>query len=1390
MIDYQEIEGANTATLESDPVTEYAMYQCYVQDGYGNTGYVYFNVTVENHFSAYVTGSQNKETSTTIRVAPGSADPITLSVTAEADNMEGITYTWYKSGYGPFDNEIEGETAETLTISEITSSEEYYCNVRDAFGNSQNVWFYLRIDNNFSVYIATDYGQTSQITVPVSYNDTTTMQVSYTATNTSMMTFQWSKGVRVPMVGPMGETGYMIDYQDIEGANTDTLESDPVTESVMYRCYVQDGFGNAGYVFFDVKVENHFSAYITGSQPPATNKTISVEPRSSDPVILSVTAQADDMEGITYTWYKSSRDMPGREKIEGADTNEYILQNVERTDYYYCEVKDKYGNSQTISFYIRIENNFTAFVNGSVNQDWSKTFIVDTESVRMSVGTRGNDLSKVTYAWYQMKEDEDGDLYYDLIAGNNTSELELSPVTASGSYVCTVEDGYGTSVDVTFKIVLASDIQEIKLNELTTAKVTSSGMCLFKFVPAESGQYNFLSKTESDTYGYLYDAQMNQLASNDDGGNNLNFMVTCTLEAGKTYYLGARFYDNSSTGEFPVMLTDVYLRAYAKDYNNTVYVKPKAKASLELHVEAKDLSKVTYQWYLYEGQDGPMGDGSWKTLEGCTSDHMETDAITKYTRYYCHVEDNIGNVQDVYFYVYVDNGFMVTQTQSNYYIPVHGNVELTFTATAEDDSMIAYQWYQASAGGMGPMGTILEGETTNTLKRTDLTSTTQYYCDVNDGYGNSRRVYFYVYVNSFKAEAASARTVDVKPGGSATLKVTVTADDMSSVKYQWYDSYNETMLSGETNAELELKNLMTYGYYYCLITDDYGNNATISFNVRVNHFAAYASGTTMTSVDIYPSKDGKAILKVDVTGDDTSKVTYSWSSMGMGPSLGDGPTLEVSDITTTTYYYCYVNDGYGNGSSVRFRVVTNNFRAYAKGTEDTVVHIYVPYNGGTTLQVDVTADDMSGVTYTWYDNQGGMGAGLMGVVGNTDSITVDHVTRLKAYRCYVTDNYGNSAQIYFYIHVENNLRAYDTKTNKSEVDVTVAKNGSTTLSITATATDTEGLRYQWYRRYDYAGGYYDAYALAGESSSSLKLTDIQEEAAYYCTVMDKYDNSVSVFYFIHISGEEVAVRSITLNEESIRLATNSTFTLTATVAPENATDKTLTWSSSDTAVATVNKNGVVTAKTYGTAVITATSADGKVKATCSVQTYFYDVTSGYYYNPVYWAADLGITKGYSSGEYAGAFGVGLNCTRQDLMIFLWRAEGCPTGYGDARNMFNDVTKGPNTAANQAIAWGYSTGIVKGYKDGGFHPNDPIVRKDVMIMLYRVAGKPAVSGTVTFTDVIANGYKTTSDTYKAILWGVQKGITNGYSSGEYAGQFGCTLNCLREQIVTFLYRYKK
>lgn len=98
------------------------------------------------------------------------------------------------------------------------------------------------------------------------------------------------------------------------------------------------------------------------------------------------------------------------------------------------------------------------------------------------------------------------------------------------------------------------------------------------------------------------------------------------------------------------------------------------------------------------------------------------------------------------------------------------------------------------------------------------------------------------------------------------------------------------------------------------------------------------------------------------------------------------------------------------------------------------------------------------------------------------------------------------------------------------------------------------------------------------------------------TVMTE-DGNFSANCTLTVSSAYVPVTEITLDKTTLQLEKDKTGTLTATVKPSNATNPTVTWTSSNTAVATVT-NGVVTAVAGGTATITAT-ADGKT-ATCEV----------------------------------------------------------------------------------------------------------------------------------------------------------------------------------------------
>lgn len=169
-------------------------------------------------------------------------------------------------------------------------------------------------------------------------------------------------------------------------------------------------------------------------------------------------------------------------------------------------------------------------------------------------------------------------------------------------------------------------------------------------------------------------------------------------------------------------------------------------------------------------------------------------------------------------------------------------------------------------------------------------------------------------------------------------------------------------------------------------------------------------------------------------------------------------------------------------------------------------------------------------------------------------------------------------------------------------------------------------------------------------------------------------------------------------------------------------------------------------------------------------------SSNPYYKAIYWAADKGITKGYSDGT----FGINRSCTRGEAVMFLWRMAGKPAPKTAARSPFKDVAT--SHTFYKAILWASQKGITTGYSDRTFKPNATCTRGQIMTFIWRYKGKPAPK-TVTkspFKDVPKS-----HTYYKAILWGSQKGVTKGFEDGT----FGIDMNCSRGQIVTFLYRIR-
>ena len=162
----------------------------------------------------------------------------------------------------------------------------------------------------------------------------------------------------------------------------------------------------------------------------------------------------------------------------------------------------------------------------------------------------------------------------------------------------------------------------------------------------------------------------------------------------------------------------------------------------------------------------------------------------------------------------------------------------------------------------------------------------------------------------------------------------------------------------------------------------------------------------------------------------------------------------------------------------------------------------------------------------------------------------------------------------------------------------------------------------------------------------------------------------------------------------------------------------------------------------------------------------------FFIDPVLWAVEKRITNGISATE----FGPLVECNRAQVVTFLWRAAGEPEPTA-ADNPFTDVKAGD--FFYKAVLWAVEQEITNGISVAEFGPGEKCNRAQVVTFLYRAMGKPEVtSASNPFTDVVATAWYG-----DAVLWAVEKGITNGMGDGT----FGILNACNRAQVVTFLYR---
>ena len=227
-------------------------------------------------------------------------------------------------------------------------------------------------------------------------------------------------------------------------------------------------------------------------------------------------------------------------------------------------------------------------------------------------------------------------------------------------------------------------------------------------------------------------------------------------------------------------------------------------------------------------------------------------------------------------------------------------------------------------------------------------------------------------------------------------------------------------------------------------------------------------------------------------------------------------------------------------------------------------------------------------------------------------------------------------------------------------------------------------------------------------------------AAEYDALQRAYGNNAAV-------EEPVAVTGVTLNTNTVTLTVGQSTLLIATVAPEDATNRNVRWTSSDSTIAAVDSDGNVTAVAAGEAIITVTTEDGSKTATCTITA----------------------TKQPGGGTHVDPVEPSKPVEEQP-----------EASYSDVK---------PTDWYAEAVEYVSAQGLMTGVGNGKFSPDTSVTRAMVWTVLARMAGDNTDGGATWYA--------------KAQAWVTQEGMINGIG-GSLSPKTGAT----RAQLATMLMRF--
>lgn len=420
-------------------------------------------------------------------------------------------------------------------------------------------------------------------------------------------------------------------------------------------------------------------------------------------------------------------------------------------------------------------------------------------------------------------------------------------------------------------------------------------------------------------------------------------------------------------------------------------------------------------------------------------------------------------------------------------------------------------------------------------------------------------------------------TLNIKTGATEQLTAKVQPTDATNSKVTW--SSNEP-----TVAEVDQTGMITAkkeGSAVITVTAQDGSGKTATCQVNVTDIKV--SGITLSASTLaMQTEDVKQLSVTNIIPANATNKALKWESKNTWVAIVDeSGNVTAKNPGEATITVTAADNG---GAQATCKVtVTERTVPVIKVTQIQLSQTRASLIEGKELQLTATVlpTDATNQSLTWSSSVEGVA-------------TVDptgKVTAIKAGTTVITatakDDSGISASCTVQVTVPT-VKVTGITLNKTTASVVKGKTVALTATVTPdTATD-KTIKWTTSNK-----------NVATVSTDGVVTAVAAGTATITATAAD--DSGVKATCKITVTNLVIKVTRVTLNKTTASVVKGKTLTLTATVTPTNATNKKVTWKSSNTKIATVDSNGKVTAKAAGTATITCTAADGSGKsAACKI----------------------------------------------------------------------------------------------------------------------------------------------------------------------------------------------